>query len=79
MVLVISFVPAPSTVHGILWTPGIFLRNLIVGFGELEGRTALSFRSVDCEVTERKEGALLHHFDSFQVAGVTSSIFNEHA
>lgn len=34
---------------------------------------------VDSEVTERKEGALFHHFDSFQVAGISSSIFNEHA
>lgn len=71
--------PAPSTMHGILQTPNIFLRNLTGGFGELKGWTALPFRSVESEVIERKEGGLLHHFDSFQVAGITSSIFNEHA
>lgn len=48
-------------------------------FGELERWTALPFRSVGREVTERKEGTLLHHLDPFQVAGVTSSILNEPA
>lgn len=70
----------PSTNHNawnIIDTQYIF-EELNRGFEELEGWIVLPFRSAESEVTERKEGALLHQFDSFQVAGVTSSIFNEH-